>query len=281
MTLAEALKTTCRHCVAGLASARTAVVTTLPCRAPHHPLSDAGLLSGGHVPMPAEVSLAHHRVRFLDELPECRRHVLAVLRQPLVETVVSMQSPERPRPQALRRWSATGAAREDAGQAQVPSTREDVTGVDMDPLVGAEAGQPHGVAGQPTLDPAAPLPSQARQQPMWPPQALRVSSAAPRDEVGPLQAGLHPGVMRLDPLCLPPLFLAVPYVHIAGLLPITPQALFDHGHGAMPWTGPPRAAVEPIVHGLGTASLVFSGTACALSPSGSRRHGASAVRPWP
>jgi hypothetical protein len=169
----------------------------------------------------------------------------------------------------------------DAGQAQVPSTREDVTGVDMHPLVGAEAGQPHGVAGQPTLDPAAPLPSQARQQPMWPPQALRVSSAAPRDEVGPLQAGLHPGVMRLDPLCLPPLFLAVPDVHIAGLLPITPHTLFDHGHGAMPWTGPPRAAVEPIVHGLGAASLVFSGTACALSPSGSRRHGASAARPWP
>jgi predicted ATPase with chaperone activity len=69
MTLAEAFETTCSHCVAGLASARTAMVTTRPCRVPHHPLSDAGLLGGGHVPMPAEVSLAHHRVRFLDELP--------------------------------------------------------------------------------------------------------------------------------------------------------------------------------------------------------------------
>jgi predicted ATPase with chaperone activity len=53
----------------------------------HHTFSDAGLLGGGHVPMPAEVSLAHHRVRFLDELPECRRHVLEVLRQPLDERI--------------------------------------------------------------------------------------------------------------------------------------------------------------------------------------------------
>jgi magnesium chelatase family protein len=115
MTLAEALETTCSHCIAGLASARTAVVTTRPCRAPHHPISDAGLLGGGHVPMPAEVSLAHHRVRFLDELSECRRHLLTVLRQPLAETVLSMQSPERPRPHELRRLSATGAAREGCG----------------------------------------------------------------------------------------------------------------------------------------------------------------------
>jgi len=100
----------------------------------------------------------------------------------------------------------------------------------MDTRVGGEAGQPRGVARQPALDPAAHLPSQARQQRMWPPQALRVLSAAPRDEVGPLQAGLHPGVMQLDPLRLPPPFLAVPDVHIAGLLPITPHALVDQGH---------------------------------------------------
>jgi predicted ATPase with chaperone activity len=108
MTLAEALETTCIHRVAGRTGDRTALGTTRPCRAPHHTLSDAGLIGGGHVPMPGDVSLAHHRVRFLDELPECRRHVLAVLRQPLAETILSRQSPERLRPHELRRWSATG-----------------------------------------------------------------------------------------------------------------------------------------------------------------------------
>jgi magnesium chelatase family protein len=62
MTLAEALDTTCIHRVTGRTGARTAVVTTCPCRAPHHTLSDAGLIGGGHVPMPGEVSLAHHGV---------------------------------------------------------------------------------------------------------------------------------------------------------------------------------------------------------------------------
>jgi magnesium chelatase family protein len=71
--------------VAGLTSNRTALVTTRPFRASHHPISDVGLSGGGHVPMPGDVSLAHHGVLFLDELPECRRHVLAVLRQPLEE----------------------------------------------------------------------------------------------------------------------------------------------------------------------------------------------------
>jgi magnesium chelatase family protein len=87
MTLAEAMETTRIHRVAGRTGDRTALVTTRPCRAPHQTLSDAGLIGGGHVPMPGEVSLAHHGVRFLDEWPECRRHVLEVLRQPLEESL--------------------------------------------------------------------------------------------------------------------------------------------------------------------------------------------------
>jgi magnesium chelatase family protein len=69
MTLAEALETTCSHCVAGLTGDRTAWVTTRPCRAPHHTLSDAERIGGGHVPMPREVSLAHHGVLFLVSSP--------------------------------------------------------------------------------------------------------------------------------------------------------------------------------------------------------------------
>jgi magnesium chelatase family protein len=88
LTLAEAMETTRLHSVAGLTGARTALVTTRLCRAPHHPISDAGLIGGGQVPMPGEVSLAHHGILFLDELPEFRRHVLEVLRQPLEEGVL-------------------------------------------------------------------------------------------------------------------------------------------------------------------------------------------------
>jgi magnesium chelatase family protein len=83
MTLTEALETTRIHRVPGLTGERTASVSTRPCRAPHHTISDAGLIGGGHVPMPGEVSLAHNGVLFLDAWPECRRHVLEVLRQPL------------------------------------------------------------------------------------------------------------------------------------------------------------------------------------------------------
>jgi magnesium chelatase family protein len=76
MTFAEAIDTTRIHRVAGRTGARTAWVMTRPCRAPHHTISDAGLIGGGHVPMPCEVSFAHHGVRFLDERPEFRRYVL-------------------------------------------------------------------------------------------------------------------------------------------------------------------------------------------------------------
>ena len=92
----EAISTTPMHCVAGLTGARTALVPTRPFRAPHHTLSDAGLIGGGHIPMPGDVSLAHHGVLFLDELPEFRRHVLEVLRPLLVNCVIYMQSRGRP-----------------------------------------------------------------------------------------------------------------------------------------------------------------------------------------
>jgi magnesium chelatase family protein len=84
LTLVQALETTRIHRVAGLTGARTDVVTTRPFRAPHHTISDVGLIGGGQVPMPGDVSLAHHGMLFLDELPEFRRHVLEVLRQPPV-----------------------------------------------------------------------------------------------------------------------------------------------------------------------------------------------------
>ena len=83
MTLAESIETTRIHRVAGEAGDHTALVTTRPFRAPHHTISGVGLIGGGQVPLPGDVSLAHNGVLFLDELPEFRRHVLEVLRQPL------------------------------------------------------------------------------------------------------------------------------------------------------------------------------------------------------
>jgi Magnesium chelatase, subunit ChlI len=97
MTVAEAIETTRIHRVAGLTGDRTALVTTRSCRAPHHTISDVGLIGGGHVPMQGEVSLAHNGVLFLDELPEFRRHVLEVLRQPLENGVLYRQSRGHPR----------------------------------------------------------------------------------------------------------------------------------------------------------------------------------------
>jgi magnesium chelatase family protein len=90
VTLPKALDTTRVHRVAGRTGDRAALVTTRPFRAPHHTISDVGLIGGGPVPMSGDVSLAHHGVRFLDELPECRRHVLEVLRQSLEEGIVTI-----------------------------------------------------------------------------------------------------------------------------------------------------------------------------------------------
>jgi magnesium chelatase family protein len=78
MTLAEAIETTRIHRVAGLTGARTAVVTTRPCRAPHYTICDVGLIGGGQVPMPGEVSLAPPGMLLLDARPEFRRHALIV-----------------------------------------------------------------------------------------------------------------------------------------------------------------------------------------------------------
>jgi magnesium chelatase family protein len=84
MTLAEALETTCLHRVAGLTGGCTALVTTRPCHAPHHTISDAGLIGGGQVPLPGEVSRAHHGMR----LPAGRRDILEMLRQALEKNVL-------------------------------------------------------------------------------------------------------------------------------------------------------------------------------------------------
>jgi len=90
MSLEEAIETTRIHSVAGVLEDSRGLVGTRPYRAPHHTISDAGLIGGGAVPRPGEVSLAHHGVLFLDELPEFQRNVLEVMRQPLEDGVVNI-----------------------------------------------------------------------------------------------------------------------------------------------------------------------------------------------
>jgi magnesium chelatase family protein len=90
LCLSEALSTTKVYSTVGLLPEGLPLLVTRPFRAPHHTISDAGLIGGGQIPRPGEVSLAHNGVLFLDELPEFRKHVLEVMRQPLEDGVVTI-----------------------------------------------------------------------------------------------------------------------------------------------------------------------------------------------
>lgn len=90
LTLEEALETTKIHSVAGKVGKNIGLITQRPFRSPHHTISDVALVGGGNNPQPGEISLAHNGVLFLDELPEFKRSVLEVLRQPLEDRVVTI-----------------------------------------------------------------------------------------------------------------------------------------------------------------------------------------------
>lgn len=90
MTLQESLETTKIHSVAGRTVEKAGIITSRPFRSPHHTISDVALVGGGQYPQPGEISLAHNGVLFLDELPEFKRGVLEVMRQPLEDRDVTI-----------------------------------------------------------------------------------------------------------------------------------------------------------------------------------------------
>jgi len=90
LTLEEALETTKIHSVAGKIDDHNALLTKRPFRSPHHTISDVALVGGGAFPQPGEISLCHNGVLFLDELPEFKRYVLEVMRQPLEDRIITI-----------------------------------------------------------------------------------------------------------------------------------------------------------------------------------------------